>query len=304
MPEEASRSPVPTGSLTLGRRHALGLLGAGVAASILAACSGPEPTGPSTAPSSVPPSLPAPPQQESITRKRIPTRNEIIATYQEADSGEFGLEVPGVKSALPDRCTGVTLTLDACGGASGSAVDEDLLSVLRDLRVPATLFVNYRWAKANPRTMEELVGESLFDVENHGTRHLPLSVNGRSAYGIGGTTSVGEVYDEIMTNQEFLREEYDLTCRYFRPGTAFIDETSAQICRDVGLTPVGFTVNLDHGATLPGDVVASRVAGFGQGDIGLGHFNSPASGTGAGLAAALPSLLDRSLRFTTLRGVC
>lgn len=220
--------------------------------------------------------------------------------YQDVAPGAFGVEVSGVKLSVPEGSDEVALTLDACGGPAGSAVDEALLRTLRDLGVPVTLFINQRWAQANPATMEDLVAEPLFEIQNHGTHHLPLSVTGQSAYGLDGTTSAAEVYDEVMGNQDFLRAEYGVTCRYFRSGTAHLDETSAQICHDLGLTPVNFTINLDNGATLPAQSVAARAAEFSPADIVLGHVNNPASGTGPGLAQALPQLLAEDVRFTTL----
>lgn len=129
---------------------------------------------------------------------------------------------------------------------TGPPLAKYLLLTLRDSELPATLFINQRWAQANPRTMEEIVSQSLFEIQNHGTKHLPLSVSGQSAYGIKSTTSVAEAYDEIMINQRFLQSEYGLDGRYSCSGTAHVDEVSAQICNDLGLTPVNFTVNLER----------------------------------------------------------
>lgn len=284
----------------------LGLLGVGAVASVVAACSEPspsQPSGPATAESSSPPGSPSPsasPDNGERESDSPPSRDQIVEKHQEAAPGAFGVEVSGVKLSLPVGSDAVALTLDACGGPAGSAVDEALLHTLRDLGVPVTLFINQRWAQANPATMEDLVAEPLFEIQNHGTHHLPLSVTGQSAYGLDGTTSAAEVYDEIMGNQEFLAAEYGVRCRYFRSGTGHLDEASAQICHELGLTPVNFTINLDNGATLPAQSVASRAATFSPADIALGHVNSPASGTGPGLAQALPQLLADDLRFTTL----
>lgn len=294
------------------RRRALGLLGVGAVASVVAACSEPstgEPSGPATAESPSPSVSPSPPASPSPSaspddgetgRDPAPSRGQIVEEYQGVAPGAFGVEVSGVKLSLPEGSAAAALTLDACGGPNGSAVDEALLHTLRDLGVPATLFINQRWAQANPTTMEHLVAEPLFEIQNHGTHHLPLSVDGASAYGLPGTTSTTEVYDEVMGNQEFLRAEYGVRCRYFRSGTAHLDETSAQICHDLGLTPVNFTINLDNGATLPAQTVASRAAELSPADIVLGHVNGPASGTGPGLAEALPQLLAEDFQFITL----
>ncbi|RJN33187.1 polysaccharide deacetylase [Nesterenkonia natronophila] len=288
------------------------MLGVGAVASVVVACSEPttgKTSGPVAAKTPSPSASPSPSGNPSPSgvhgdgesgSDSLPSRDQIVEEYEGVSPGAFGLEVSGVKLSLPQGSEAVALTLDACGGPQGSAVDEALLETLRDLAVPVTLFINQRWAQANPTTMEGLVAEPLFEIQNHGTDHLPLSVNGRSAYGLQGTTSVAGVYDEIMGNQEFLSAEYGVTCRYFRSGTAHLDEASAQICHDLGITPVNFTINLDKGATLPAQTVGAQVASLSSADIALGHVNDPASGTGPGLAQALPQLLADDVRFITL----
>ena len=95
----------------------------------------------------------------------------------------------------------IALTFDACGGPGGSGYDQALIDFLRRHEVPATLFLNSRWIDANPAAFRLLAAEPLFEIANHGTRHRPLSVTGRSAYGIPGTRNAGEVYDEVAGNQ-------------------------------------------------------------------------------------------------------
>ena len=91
----------------------------------------------------------------------------------------------------------VALTFDACGGPHSSGYDAALIALLRREQVRATLFLNTRWVEANPRGFADLAADPLFHIGDHGNRHLPLSVTGRSAYGIRGTRNVGEVYDEV-----------------------------------------------------------------------------------------------------------
>jgi peptidoglycan/xylan/chitin deacetylase (PgdA/CDA1 family) len=94
----------------------------------------------------------------------------------------------------------IALTFDACGGPGGSGYDRALIDFLRRREIPATLFINSRWIDANPAIFRRLAAEPLFEIANHGTRHRPLSVTGRSAYGIPGTRSAAEVYDEISAS--------------------------------------------------------------------------------------------------------
>ncbi len=69
-------------------------------------------------------------------------------------------------------------------------------------------------------------------IANHGTRHRPLSVTGRSAYGIAGTRSAGEVYDEVAGNQAKLTRLLGVPPRFFRSGTAYCDDIAARIVTD------------------------------------------------------------------------
>jgi peptidoglycan/xylan/chitin deacetylase (PgdA/CDA1 family) len=156
--------------------------------------------------------------------------------------------------------------------------------------VPATFFLNARWIQANPGPARALAENPLFELGNHGTRHVPLSVTGRSAYGIPGTANPAEVYDEVMASQEALHALTGRQARFFRPGTAFFDEVAVAIVRKLGLIPVSFTVNGDGGATYPSDTVFGEVSKAKSGDVIIGHGNHPGSGTAPGIARALPVL--------------
>src|SRR5690625_3121956 len=113
---------------------------------------------------------------------------------------EWGEHVSGVKTRIKTDEKKFALTFDACGGDYGNEYDEDLISYLIEKNIPATLFVNERWIVENENTFIELSSHPLFQIENHGTNHSPLSVNGGEAWGIQATESPKEVYDEIMKN--------------------------------------------------------------------------------------------------------
>jgi len=229
-----------------------------------------------------------------------PSRSQAAAKFDGVPAGQFGLEIPGIELGLPRSSRAAALTFDACGGPRGSAVDEALLDTLRAKHVPATLFVNQRWARANARLLAELVEENLFEIANHGTSHVPLATLGQSAYGIGGTGSIGQAYDEVMGNQRYLAEQFGINAKFFRCGTAHMDEAGAALCRELGLIPMNFTVNLDAGATFGAQTVAAQFRQLGASDVGIGHFNQPASGTAKGVALGLGPALDSGLRFITL----
>jgi peptidoglycan/xylan/chitin deacetylase (PgdA/CDA1 family) len=206
------------------------------------------------------------------------------------------LQIPGTATRIPAGVQSIALTFDCCGGPGGNGVDQILIDVLRRTRTPATFFLNSRWIQANPATAMSLVEDPLFEIGNHGTRHVPLSVSGRSAYGIAGTSNPAEVYDEIMTNQETLHRLTGIAPRYFRPGTAYFDEIAVAIVRELGLVPVSFSINGDGGATYPPSVVFQQIAAAKAGDIIIAHANHPDSGTAAGITRALTALRTAGLQ--------
>jgi peptidoglycan/xylan/chitin deacetylase (PgdA/CDA1 family) len=244
---------------------------------------------------------PAETPEEEPHRATPPTKQQVIAEFGSCKPREWGLQVTGTvgKSAARD----IALTLDACGGPGGTGCDQQLLATLRKLNVPATLFLNERWIQANPELTAELARDPLFELANHGFLHRPLSVTGKSAYGIAGTTDIAQVYDEVMGNQAVLQDIIGHVPRFFRPGTAYYDEVAAAITRRLGVLPVNFTINGDGGATFAASTVAAEVGKARSGDIVIAHLNKPGSGTAPGLAQALPRLLGQGATFAKLRAV-
>jgi len=255
----------------------------------LSACVGP--------PAAAPEAPRTPPAAPTSVRS---VRDDLVARYRGVAPTQWGVDVAGVITRLPGADRVVALTLDACGGPHGSGYDGALIGTLRTLGVPATLFLNSRWIEANLRVVAELTADPLFEIGNHGTRHLPLSVSGRSAYGITGTQNVGEVVDEVAGNQDRLTALLGAPPRFFRSGTAHYDDVAVRIVAGLGQTPVGFDLNGDQGATLSPARVEQAMLAARPGSIVIAHMNHPEGGTAAGLATALPRLLGAGLRFTHL----
>jgi peptidoglycan/xylan/chitin deacetylase (PgdA/CDA1 family) len=228
------------------------------------------------------------------------TRAQVVGRYGHLGPHTWGVGGPGVVRDLHTSRRVIALTFDACGGPGGSGYDRALIGFLRRLAVPATLFLNSRWIDANPAAFGHLAAEPLFEIANHGTRHLPLSVTGRSAYGIGGTRNAGEVYDEVARNQARLRRLLGVPPRFFRAGTAYCDDVAARIVTAMGERLVSFSVNGDGGATFTPGQVRSIVTAAPGGSIVICHMNHPGNGTAPGIAAAVPDLLARGYRFVRL----
>ena len=219
---------------------------------------------------------------------------------KDLDPNQWGENVSGVKNRLNTNEKVMALTFDACGGPLGNKYDEELISFLREENIPATLFINARWIEENEEVFLELSEDDLFTIENHGTKHLPLSLTGRQAWGITGTRSVEEVIDEVMINQELI---YSLTNRkpsFFRSGTAYYDEAAVAIIEDLGLIAVNFNILGDAGATYSSLQVTEALLQGDEGSIALLHMNQPDSGTAEGVMEAIPLLMAQGYIFVHL----
>ncbi len=283
------------------------LVGTALTAALASCAKSPKPMSPAPNSSTqVTPSATATSQTPSFTPTRpipsptwqLPTKDQIITEFGQSKAKQWGWKVTGVVNRTKQQH--VTLTFDACGGTKGDGFDEDLIALLVKLRVPAVLFWNQRWIEANPSIAKELANNPLFRIQAHGTRHIPLSVSGRSAYSIKGTANVAEIYEELTAGDAWFLETLGRRPEWFRPGTAHCDEVAAAIATKLRRPIAGFTVNSDGGATLTASQVASQLSGVKATDIVIAHMNRPGSGTAKGYAKALPKLLDSGTRFGLL----
>jgi peptidoglycan/xylan/chitin deacetylase (PgdA/CDA1 family) len=147
---------------------------------------------------------------------------------------------------------------------------------------------------------DRLAVNPLFEIANHGFRHKPASVTGKSVYGIEGTRSVAELVDEIELNARRLEELTGRRPRFYRSGSAYYDEVAVQVAGELGEQVVGFSVLGDAGATYSGEQVKKALLNSGPGDIVIIHMNHPEGGTAAGVMVAVPELKKRGFRFVRL----
>lgn len=194
----------------------------------------------------------------------------------------------------------VALTLDACGGKTGSGYDAKLIDFLREKGIRATLFLAGRWIEANPEIAAELASDPLFEVEDHGMMHRPCSVEGRSVYGLKGTGSPLEAAREIVDCADLMERSFGRRPLFYRSGTAYYDDVAVELAAKLGFRIAGYSVLGDAGATFSQDRVASQVLSSRPGDIILCHMNHPEKETAEGLIKSLPVLLERGYTFVQL----
>ncbi len=218
--------------------------------------------------------------------------------------GYWGFNAKGVVTSFHTKEKVAALTLDACGSSKISCgYDKALIDFLRVNKIPATLFITSKWIDANKQLYLELISDSNFDVQNHGTNHMPLSMNGKSAYGIKGTNGAEEVRAEVMVNHEKVKALTGKTMTLFRAGTAHYDDESVALVNSLGYKVIGFAINADAGATNSVAAIQKEMAKTKPGDIIIAHMNHPESHNFEGLSKALKKMKDEGWKFVKVADV-
>ncbi len=222
-----------------------------------------------------------------------------LEKYKNMHPKYWGEHFPGIIDKFKTKNKEIALTLDACSGR----YDKELIDFLIRHKVKATLFLSGRWLDKNPEIAKRLSKISLFEVENHGLRHIPMSVNGRSAYNIKGTKNINEIFEEVCFNEKKIEEITGIKTKFFRAGTANYDDVAIKILNDLGYKVIGFSVNGDFGATASKNKIYNQVINAKPGDIILCHMNHPEKETFEGLKKAIPVLLKQGFKFVKLEEV-
>ena len=234
----------------------------------------------------------------------IPTLKQIEDKYNGMKPTEWGENITGVISRIKTRKKTLFLTFDACGSDDangfGNGYDRNLIDYLTQEKIPATLFINHRWIKNNQSVFKELAKNPLFNIENHGEQHRPLSVTGRSVYEITGTKSPKEAYEEIEKNNIAIKKVTGKRPSFFRAGTAYYDDVAIKIATDLGMKIAGYNVLGDAGATLSAPQILQNCTDPLNGSILLFHMNRPASETYLGIKQLIPILKNQNYKFSVL----
>ncbi len=196
----------------------------------------------------------------------------------------------------------VALTLDACGGRGGNGYDRDLISFLKKKNIPAVLFINARWAKANPALFLSLSEDPLFEIGSHGYNHLPCTVQQAEKYGIQGTSSIPSLIEEVELSSRVLQQLGAKRPKYFRSGTAWYDECSLEIIEKMGYSVINFSINSrDYNKYNTPEIIARYTTEkLKPGSIIIMHMNHPRWNTYEGFLIAYKKIIKQGYTFVRL----
>lgn len=191
----------------------------------------------------------------------------------------------------------VALTLDACSGKADRRIFEALVANA----IPATVFVTARWLRRNPDTVKLMLDHpGLFQIENHGARHVPAVSVPVKVYGIAAAGSPEAVKAEVEGGRAAIVAATGRAPLWFRGATGRYDTAAISEVRGLGEAIAGYSVRADDGATLSAAAVARRIAAAKNGDVIIAHANKPNRPSGAGLVAGILALKARGYRFVKL----
>jgi len=231
-------------------------------------------------------------------------KKEINDKFKNSVPVDWGYEIKGIKTHVNTKEKIMCLTFDACGDSQYvNDYDKDLIDFLEKGNIPATLFLSGLWIDRHPDIAKQLSQNPLFEIENHGLKHKPLSINGQRAYGIKGTASIDEVIDEIEINSMKIQSITGKKPLYFRSGTAHYDDISIKIANMLGYEVVNFSINGDGGATYSRQEIKEDLSNVIPGDIIIFHMNYPEGDTAEGIMDAIPELKKKGFKFLKLNEV-
>jgi peptidoglycan/xylan/chitin deacetylase (PgdA/CDA1 family) len=230
-------------------------------------------------------------------------KKQVVREFSHAKPGQWGEFVKGVDEKLNTSQKNIALTFDACGGKKGSGYDKELIAFLRKEKIPATLFVTGTWIDANYKTFLGLSKDTIFEIENHGFRHKPCSIDGESEYGIHGTANASGAFDEMEANALKIKAITNYKPRFYRSATAYIDEACAKMAGRLGITVVSFQVlSGDAVANTPATLIEENVVkNVKPGDIVIMHFNHPKWFTYEAMLKIIPILRKEGYHFVKLK---
>ncbi|MFP4181965.1 MAG: polysaccharide deacetylase family protein [Thiohalospira sp.] len=190
----------------------------------------------------------------------------------------------------------VALTFDACSHHDRNEVNEQVLDILRDRDIPATLFLGGLWMAEHPELTRDLHKDARFEVGTHAWGHPDLT-----------KLSPREVEQQIGLAQLMAHALTGKWPRHFRAPYVAIDETVWHTAGALGVGTVQYDVaSGDAEASADPEQVAEYVLDrVDDGSIVVLHLHDPELPTAEALPGILDGLQERGLepvRMEQLRG--
>ncbi|KPI10834.1 polysaccharide deacetylase [Actinobacteria bacterium OK074] len=217
--------------------------------------------------------------------------------------GPAGL-TPVFENGSRSRGKVVALTFDAdmtadqgARAAAGERFDNPrLIATLRELKVPATVFMTGRWADEYPREARDIGRDPLFEIANHSYSHYAFTGD---CYGLP-TVSADRMRSDVERAYTAIRRAgVPHPMPYFRfPGGCY-DRRALRAIAPLGVTAVQWDVVSGDAFATDADAVAQQVLdGVRPGSLVVMHCTrSAAPTTERAVRTVVPELRKKGFRF-------
>jgi peptidoglycan/xylan/chitin deacetylase (PgdA/CDA1 family) len=123
----------------------------------------------------------------------------------------------------------IALTFDACPTGKPDQYDKQVVDILLQNDVPATLFLSGRWVEKNPEKAKFLAAQSQFEIADHSFYHPHMMEKPDD-----------RDLRELKRTQAIIKRITGKTPRYFRPPYGEADERVVKLAASAGLTTVQY----------------------------------------------------------------
>lgn len=192
----------------------------------------------------------------------------------------------------------VALTFDACDGKT----DTRILELIKEQKIPVTLFVTGKWMDKNPEAIAFIKSnQEYFKIENHGLNHLEAVESDNGAYHLPTVKNETGLSKEVLENQEKIEKVFSVKTSYYRTAGALYDEKSLQWIKEQNLKVGGYTIAADEGAKASKERIVKNLSTVKNGDVVLMHINHPTSPVYEGFKEGLKVMQAKNLKFEFLK---
>ncbi|RPK89795.1 Peptidoglycan-N-acetylmuramic acid deacetylase PdaA precursor [Streptomyces sp. ADI98-10] len=174
--------------------------------------------------------------------------------------------------------------------------NQELIALLRRLKVPSTVFMTGRWAEEYPAQAKGIGADGLFEVANHSYSHYAFTAD---CYGLPVVAKDSMARDVERAFSAFRAAGVRNVVPYFRfPGGCY-DDAALRALAPANVTAVQWdVVSGDAFATDAGAVAEQVLDGVRPGSLVVMHCTSSAAPvTGEAVRRIVPELRERGYRF-------
>jgi len=154
----------------------------------------------------------------------------------------------------------VAISFDAAWGADKT---NEIMSICEDYGVNATFFLVGFWVEDYPEVAKN-IAERGFEIGLHSSTHPDMC-----------NLSVSQIKLELKKNQEIIQTVCGVEANLFRPPFGSYNNTLIDVCRNMGITAIQWSVDsLDWKGLSAGEIAGRVCSKSKQGSIVLFHNNS------------------------------